>query len=251
MRWLREGAEAHARRTRRRGPAGRPVRLPGEGHLARSRRQRRTSMARRRLDELDGLVCAAAVLGPIGPVGTYAPADFRRTRSRSTWSERCLPCTIACRALRSGGGAHRDLRRRRRDSRLAALRRVRGSKAAVARLSENLAAIAPLAVNCVAPGFVATRMHEETLAAGAEAGRTGFYERTRPNWSPEGGLQPIGRRSSSAFCCIGEDVHFAGKLISAQWDPGGIRLSTRSSRRTRIWRRCDGSTGVLRCARGK
>src|ERR1700730_12845702 len=30
------------------------------------------------LGELDGLVCAAAVLGPIGAPGTYAPAEFRR-----------------------------------------------------------------------------------------------------------------------------------------------------------------------------
>jgi len=31
------------------------------------------------LDELHGLVCAAAVMDPIGAVGEYAPADFRRT----------------------------------------------------------------------------------------------------------------------------------------------------------------------------
>ena len=30
------------------------------------------------LGELDGLVCAAAVLGPIGAPGTYPPAEFRR-----------------------------------------------------------------------------------------------------------------------------------------------------------------------------
>src|SRR5205807_9146574 len=54
------------------------------------------------------------------------------------------------------------------------------SKAAVARLSENLAeTISPVRINCVAPGFVVTRMHELTLAAGPGAAGRDYHERTR------------------------------------------------------------------------
>ncbi len=39
------------------------------------------------------------------------------------------------------------------------------SKAGVVRLTENLAVGGEIEINAVAPGFVATRMHDETLAS--------------------------------------------------------------------------------------
>ncbi len=53
------------------------------------------------------------------------------------------------------------------------------SKAAVVRLTENLAASGEIEINAVAPGFVATRMHDETLRAGPEAAGQSYYTRTQ------------------------------------------------------------------------
>ena len=59
---------------------------------------------------------------------------------------------------------------------------MRPSKAAIARLTENMAAELAddgVRINCVAPGFVATDIHNTTLAAGPELAGAGYFERTR------------------------------------------------------------------------
>jgi 3-oxoacyl-[acyl-carrier protein] reductase len=168
------------------------------------------------LDELQGLVCAAAVMDPIGPIGEYAPADFRRTLEINVVGtllavHQCLP------ALRAGGGSIVTFGGGGATGPLPRFDAYATSKAAVARLSENLAAtVAPLAVNCVAPGFVATRLHEQTLAAGAEAAGPDFYERTRRTIE-EGGFPAAEAAELVSFLLASPP--FTGKLISAQWDP--------------------------------
>ena len=123
----------------------------------------------------------------------------------------CLP------ALRAGGGSIVTFGGGGATGPLPRFDAYAASKAAVVRLSENLAVtLAPLAVNCVAPGFVATRLHDVTLAAGAEAAGPEFYERTRRDLE-EGGF-PAARPPSSSRSSS-DDPPFTGKLISAQWDP--------------------------------
>jgi 3-oxoacyl-[acyl-carrier protein] reductase len=168
------------------------------------------------VDELHGLVCAAAVMDPVGPVWEYAPADFSRTLEINVVGtllavRHCLP------ALRSGGGAVVTFGGGGATGPLPRFDAYAASKAAVARLSENLAvSLAPLAVNCVAPGFVATRLHEVTLAAGPEAAGREFYERTRRTVA-EGGFPAT--EAAELVALLLDDPPFTGKLISAQWDP--------------------------------
>lgn len=168
------------------------------------------------LDELHGLVCAAAVMDPIGPLGTYAPADFRRTLEINVVGtllavHRCLP------ALRAGGGSVVTFGGGGATAPLPRFDAYAASKAAVARLTENLAGtLSPLAVNCVAPGFVATRLHEQTLDAGAEVVGAEFYERTRREFDA-GGLPAT--EAAELVALLLDEPPFTGKLISAQWDP--------------------------------
>jgi NAD(P)-dependent dehydrogenase (short-subunit alcohol dehydrogenase family) len=198
--------------------------LPGEGHRACAfdvGDAQAWGECAGQLGELDGLVCAAAVLGPIGPTGTYAPADFRRTIEVNLLGtllavDHCLPALRATRGAIvtfSGGGATAPLPRY--DAYAA-------SKAAVVRLSENMALDlhdVGVRVNCVAPGFVATRMHRDTLAAGAELAGEDYYERTRSELASGG----VSREQAAELVCLllgsEDEVPFAGKLISAQWDP--------------------------------
>ena len=168
------------------------------------------------LGELSGLVCAAAVMDPIGLIGNYAPADFRRTLEINVVGtllavHHCLP------ALRAGNGSIVTFGGGGATAPLPRFDAYAASKAAVARLSENLAmTLAPLAVNCVAPGFVATRLHKGTLSAGAEAAGPEFYERTR-RAVEEGGF-PAAEAAELVALLLAEPP-FTGKLISAQWDP--------------------------------
>lgn len=173
------------------------------------------------LGELHGLVCAAAVLEPVGPVGSYEPSRFRRTLDVNVFGtllaiHHCLPALRTARGAIvtfSGGGGAAPLPRY--DAYAA-------SKAAIVRLSENLAAElaeAGVRVNCVAPGFVATRMHEATLAAGPAAAGEDYFEHTRRELA--GGGVPAVEAAELVCLLLGdpEPVPFTGRLVSARWDP--------------------------------
>jgi NAD(P)-dependent dehydrogenase (short-subunit alcohol dehydrogenase family) len=173
------------------------------------------------LGEVDGLVCAAGVLEPVGPIGTYSAADFRRTLDVNVLGtllaiEACLPALRVSRgavATFSGGGATAPLPR---------FDAYAASKAAVARLSENIAVELRddgVRVNCIAPGFVATEIHRATLAAGPELTGESYFERTRVEL--ERGGVPASEAAELACLLLDRDcgVQFTGKLISAQWDP--------------------------------
>jgi NAD(P)-dependent dehydrogenase (short-subunit alcohol dehydrogenase family) len=170
------------------------------------------------LDRLDGLVCAAAVIEPVGGIGTYEPSAFRRTIEINLLGSQlgifaCLPALRASEGsvvLFGGGGATSPLPRY--DAYAA-------SKAAVVRLAENLGSVLGedgIRINCVAPGFVITRMHEATLAAGPEGAGERYFERTRAGID-EGGFPAS--EAAELVCLLVEGVPFTGKLISAQWDP--------------------------------
>lgn len=168
------------------------------------------------LDELHGLVCAAAVIGPIGAIGDYAPETFKRTMEINVHGTllaiyHCLP------ALRKAGGSIVTFSGGGGTAPLPRYDAYAASKAAVGRLSENLAgALAPIPINCVAPGFVATRMHEATFAAGPEAAGREYFERTRSEVE-KGGFPAT--EAAELVCLLLSGISFSGKLISAQWDP--------------------------------
>ena len=166
-------------------------------------------------------MCAAGVVGPIGPIGEYAPAEFRRTIEVNLLGtllaiHHCMPALRSSRGsivTFGGGGAATALPR---------YDAYASSKAAVVRLSENLAGDLRelgIRINCVAPGFVATGMHQSTLMAGPRAAGEEYYGRTRGELK-SGGV-PASEAADLVCSLLGleEDVPFSGKLISARWDP--------------------------------
>jgi 3-oxoacyl-[acyl-carrier protein] reductase len=195
--------------------------LPGGGHCWRAFDVSDEDAWRRHLEDLDelaGLVTAAAVLEPVGVIGSYPPAAFRRTLEINLLGTHlavhsCLPALRAGRGsivTFGGGGATSPLPR---------LDAYASSKAAVVRLTENLASLLAadgITVNCVAPGFVITGIHEATLTAGPAVAGVDYYERTRQEIS--GGGFPASE-AAELVCLLLEGVPFTGKLVSAQWDP--------------------------------
>jgi NAD(P)-dependent dehydrogenase (short-subunit alcohol dehydrogenase family) len=198
--------------------------LPGDGHEAFTldvADERAWERLAPNLEDTQGLVCAAAVLDPIGPIGSYAPAEFRRTLDVNVLGTllaigACLPALRASHGAVvtfSGGGATAPLPR---------FDAYAASKAAVARLTENIAlelASEGVRVNCVAPGFVATDIHQSTLAAGPDVVGVEYFESTRAEL--ERGGVPVSEAAELVCTLLQDepDAPFTGKLISAQWDP--------------------------------
>ena len=191
--------------------------LPGVGHLALAL-DVGDADAWESLDlgDVTGLVTAAGVLGPIGEPGTYDPREFAAAVQINLVGtllavHHCLPGLRRARGAVvtfSGGGATGPL---------AHYDAYAASKAAVVRLTENLAA-GGVRANAVAPGFVATRIHEATLAAGPERVGSAYFERTRRDLE-KGGVPPERAAELVAFLLSPEAEGINGKLLSAQWDP--------------------------------
>jgi NAD(P)-dependent dehydrogenase (short-subunit alcohol dehydrogenase family) len=95
------------------------------------------------------------------------------------------------------------------------------SKAAIVRLTECLAAELAedgIAVNAVAPGFVATGWHDATLAAGADQAGGLHYNRTKAILEGQG--VPISVPVDCVRFLLSDDaLGLTGKTISANFDP--------------------------------
>jgi 3-oxoacyl-[acyl-carrier protein] reductase len=172
---------------------------------------------RSQLGACDALIHAAAVLGPIGTIGEVdasAWLDALRINLFGTF----LVARAAARSMQaggrivlfSGGGAA---------SAFPNYTAYACSKAAVVRFTETIAQeLGPgIEVNAVAPGFVATRMHQETLAAGARAGEE-FFEKTRAMIDADGGVSPTVAAEACAFLISDAAKGITGKLVAAVHD---------------------------------
>jgi len=90
------------------------------------------------------------------------------------------------------------------------------AKIAIVRLVENVALEEPAwKVNAVAPGFVATPIHDATLAAGSDL--AGVYHDETVSRLEEA-TPPTAAADLVAFLLSGESHGITGRLISAVWD---------------------------------
>lgn len=94
------------------------------------------------------------------------------------------------------------------------------SKAATVRFSETIAEelkIFKIKVNCLAPGFIKTRMHNKTLTAGEKKAGKNFYNFTKKKLSK--GFVPISRPIECIkFLISKKSKNLSGKTISASFD---------------------------------
>jgi NAD(P)-dependent dehydrogenase (short-subunit alcohol dehydrogenase family) len=190
--------------------------LPGAGHEWHAFDvSDETSWQDLRPEGLDDLVCAAAVMAPVGQVGEYEPAAFRRTLDVNLVGTLLAIhyCVSTLEERRGsivtfgGGGATLPLPR---------FDAYAAYKAAVARLTENLASTLTIPINCIAPGFVATDIHRAALAAGPSMTGSSYYENTKRQLA-SGGVPAS--EAAELVCLLLEGVKFTGKVVSAQWDP--------------------------------
>jgi NAD(P)-dependent dehydrogenase (short-subunit alcohol dehydrogenase family) len=176
--------------------------------------------ATRAIDEagpLHGLVTAAGILGPIGRLEDVDASELAETIAVNLIGT-MLALRYGLPRLRASGGRAVTFSGGGATSPLPHYDAYAVSKAAVVRLTENVAAGGDVEVNCVAPGFVATRMHDGTLQAGPEAAGSDYYEHTRAQLAL-GGVPATESAQLVCFLLSDAAAGISGRLISAQWDP--------------------------------
>lgn len=176
------------------------------------------SAATERFGGVDGVVHAAAVIGPIGPMVDADPGAWWEAVRVNLFGS-FLVARAAARLMRGRGGSIVLFSGGGATSPFPNYSAYGSAKAAVVRLAETLAVeLAPerVRVNCLAPGFVATRMHEATLAAGARAGAE-YLARTRRELA-EGGAPPELAARAATFLLSDTAEGITGRLLAAPWD---------------------------------
>jgi len=170
--------------------------------------------------QVNGLVNAAAIMGPIGPVVDLDPVEWLEAIQVDLFgtflvareaSKRMVSVGNGGRiVLFSGGGASGPFPN---------YSAYACSKVAVVRFTETLAQeLGPhgIEVNCLAPGFVATKIHEATLRAGATAGKE-YLQRTKDELA-KGGASPTYAARAATFLLSDAARGISGKFIAAVHD---------------------------------
>lgn len=172
-----------------------------------------------RFGGLEGVIHSAGIYGPIGPVTDVDPAawfDAIRINLFGTF----LVARQACQIMKtrgggrivlfSGGGAAAPFEN---------YTAYACGKVGVVRFTETLSQEMRsfnIEVNCVAPGFVITRLHQETLAAGERAGKA-FLENTKRQIE-SGGVPAAVGAGAAAFLVSDLAKGISGRFVAAPYD---------------------------------
>jgi len=170
-----------------------------------------------RFGALDGVIHAAGVLAPIGAIVDVDPVDWLEGVRMNLFGT-FLVTRTAARHMKeggrivalSGGGASGPLPN---------YTAYACAKVAIVRFVETVAIeLHPkgIEINALAPGFVATRMHEETLRAGEAAGAE-YLARTKAELE-SGGVAPEVPARAAAFLVSDRARGITGRFVSAVHD---------------------------------
>jgi NAD(P)-dependent dehydrogenase (short-subunit alcohol dehydrogenase family) len=169
---------------------------------------------------LDGVVHSAGIYGPIGPVVKVSPDEWLNAIRVNLFGSFLVARAAAQMmlqakhpgsiALMSGGGAATPFPN---------YTGYACGKAGVVRLTETMAielADSGIRVNCIAPGFVATRLHQQTLEAGSELAGS-FVENTKAQLA-KGGVPPTVAAKAAAFLMGDASAKITGRFLAAPYD---------------------------------
>ncbi len=168
---------------------------------------------------LHGLICAAGMLGEVGPLGEADLSLWEKTvQTNLMGSMYCAHFAIPLMkengggriVLFSGGGQGPQARRT----------AYTASKGGIWRFTESLGSELKedkIYVNAVAPGAVNTKFLEDVLTAGEEkAGKDAYSEALRQK--AEGGAGTAPAAKLVAWLLSEKSAGLTGKVLSAQWD---------------------------------
>lgn len=177
------------------------------------------SRVEQELGPLDGVVCAAGILGPVGPFEEQPLEAWEAAIEVNLFGSARVAHAVIPGMKRRGGGrivffsGGGQGAQARRTAYVA-------SKGAIWRLTESLGAeLAPanVFVNAIAPGAVSTAMTDEILRAGP--GRLGEKEYAEAvKQREQGGTPPAKAAELASFLLSTPSAGLYGKVLSAVWD---------------------------------
>jgi NAD(P)-dependent dehydrogenase (short-subunit alcohol dehydrogenase family) len=175
--------------------------------------------AQERYGRIDGLIHCAAVIGPIGPLADTDPEEWFEALRINLFGAMVVAREAIRRMRTTGGGRLVLFSGGGAGFAFPNYSSYACAKVAVVRLVETLAqevGADGIEVNALAPGFVKTRMHDETLAAGERAGAA-YLESTRRQLA-EGGVPPEVGARAAAFLVSDAARGITGKFVAAPYD---------------------------------
>ncbi len=174
---------------------------------------------KKQLGRIDAVIHCAGVYGPIGSVMEINPEEWLEAIRINLYGS-FLVSREACRQMKqtgggnivlfSGGGAATPF---------PYYTAYACGKVGVVRFAETLAQeVEPfnIRVNCIAPGFVITRLHDDTIKAGELAGQK-FFETTIKQIE-SGGVSPSVSAGAAVFLISDEAKGITGKFVAAPYD---------------------------------
>lgn len=168
---------------------------------------------------LAGVVHSAGVYGPIGPVTEVDPESWLDAIRVNLFGSFLVVRHAALRLSANGGGRIVLFAGGGAAAPFPNYTSYACGKAALVRLTETAAIeLAPsrIEVNCIAPGFVVTRLHNQTIAAGTRAGQA-FLEMTQQQIE-KGGVPASVGADAAAFLVSGAANGITGKFLAAPYD---------------------------------
>lgn len=172
-----------------------------------------------KMNGLDGLVHAAAILGPIGRITDVTPTEWLRTIEINLFGTFLVARQAARVFSQSQGGRIVTFSGGGGSSGWPNYTAYGCSKVGVVRFVESVSeelADSNISINAIAPGFVVTRMQDQTLAAGERAGVE--YLKSAKRQVEQGGVPPEKAARLAAFLLSDRSAGITGKLISAVHD---------------------------------
>ncbi len=168
---------------------------------------------------ISAVIHAAGVLGPIGNITKVDPEAWLDTIRINLFGTFLVARQSCLRLQKNGGGRIVLFSGGGAAYTFPNYTAYACSKVGVVRFTETIAqemAAHNIEVNCVAPGFVITRLHQQTLAAGELAGKE-YLERTKAEIE-KGGVPASVGANAAAFLLSDRAKGITGKFVAAPYD---------------------------------
>src|SRR3989338_8880338 len=154
-----------------------------------------------RLKRVDLLINCAGIYGPIGPMETLDPKEWKNTVEINLFGTvNCIRAVV-------------PIMKKQRAGKIINFSGVGVITEVLARELKDF----NIQVNAIAPGAVNTRFLDRVLEAGSNPGKE-FYERSLRQ-KEEGGTPPELAAKLALFLASEDSNFITGKIISAKWDP--------------------------------
>lgn len=169
---------------------------------------------------LNAVIHSAGIYGPIGKITEVDPTEWFDAIRVNLFGTFLVARQAAVRLMKNGGGRMAFFSGGGAATPFPHYTAYSCGKVGVARLVETLAiefASYKIELNCIAPGFVATRLHQQTLTAGPERAGAEFFVQTRDKVK-NGAVSPDVGANCAAFLISNAAEGITGRFVAAPYD---------------------------------